>query len=172
MLGMLVCTEYAYGEQLTEKVDVYSYGVVLLEMLTRKRPTSDTFGEDISLARWVQSAFHGNWIDVIDPVLCREVAEEKKNSEVYNLLVIAMLCVKEDPRDRPFMRDVMDALLHVKEGKPPYTPVDNLIFSPSSADVYGLSVLCSMGSVSNSSNLFSNDSESSSVALMANPVMQ
>lgn len=167
-----VAPEYAYGEQLTEKVDVYSYGVVLLEMLTRKRPTSDTFGEDISLARWVQSAFHGNWIDVIDPVLCREVAEEKKNSEVYNLLVIAMLCVKEDPRDRPFMRDVMDALLHVKEGKPPYTPVDNLIFSPSSADVYGLSVLCSMGSVSNSSNLFSNDSESSSVALMANPVMQ
>ncbi|KAH7294288.1 hypothetical protein KP509_28G064300 [Ceratopteris richardii] len=53
--------EYAYGGKLTAKGDVYSYGIVLLEMLTRKRPTDDAF-TGTSMTLWVQSTFRMNWI--------------------------------------------------------------------------------------------------------------
>ncbi|KAI5055044.1 hypothetical protein GOP47_0030189 [Adiantum capillus-veneris] len=107
-----VAPEYAYGEKITAKGDVYSFGIVLLEMLSRKRPTSDAFAEATSMTLWVQVAFHTNWIDVIDPTLItEELADEKLKHEIYSVLVIAMSCAKTAPEDRPSMIDVLNTRL-------------------------------------------------------------
>ena len=40
--------------------DVYSFGIMLLEMLTGKKPTDDMFGGEMSLKEWVNKALQEN----------------------------------------------------------------------------------------------------------------
>uniref|UniRef100_J3MXK5 non-specific serine/threonine protein kinase n=1 Tax=Oryza brachyantha TaxID=4533 RepID=J3MXK5_ORYBR len=51
--------EYGYGSNPTTKGDVYSFGVLVLEMVTRKKPTDDMFDAGLSLHKWVKSHHHG-----------------------------------------------------------------------------------------------------------------
>ncbi|KAK2417008.1 leucine-rich repeat receptor tyrosine-protein kinase PXC3 [Trifolium repens] len=48
--------EYAYTMQVTAPGNVYSYGVVLLEILTTRQPVEEDFGEGVDLVKWVHSA--------------------------------------------------------------------------------------------------------------------
>ena len=81
--------EYAYGERLTDKVDVYSDGVMLLEIVTGMLPMNANFIDGTSLSTWVQSALHGNWLEVIDPALKGEIKDGKEH-EVYSVLTLAL----------------------------------------------------------------------------------
>ena len=115
---VLQLAEYAYGERLTDKVDVYSYGVVVLEMITKLRPTSNIFTNGKSLPKWVQSAVNGNWMDVIDLDLKKEIQDGLAAQEcIYSVLALALACTKEAPKDRSTMLDVLDALVLLKQGK-------------------------------------------------------
>ena len=97
---------------------MYSYGVVVLEMITKRRPTSDIFMDGKSLPKWVQSTLLGNWMHVIDPHLKKEIQDGLVDHEtVYNVLALALSCAMEYPKDRPTMLDVLDALVLLKQGK-------------------------------------------------------
>ena len=97
---------------------MYSYGVVVLEMITKRRPTSNIFMDGRSLPTWVQSALHGNWMDVIDPYLEQEIQDGLVDHEtIYNVLALALACAKESPKDRPTMLDVLETLVLLKQGK-------------------------------------------------------
>ncbi|MCO5607962.1 hypothetical protein L7F22_062164 [Adiantum nelumboides] len=122
--------KYAYGGKITAKGDVYSFGIVLLEMLTRKQPTSDAFAEGTSMTLWVEAAFRTNWIDVIDAALIKDLADERLMNGIYSVLVIAMSCAKKAPGDRPSMTHVLEALLNVRKGKPCQMSFEQFISSP------------------------------------------
>lgn len=46
--------EYGYSLKVDEKIDIYSYGVVLLELLTGKRSLDPEFGESIDIVGWIR----------------------------------------------------------------------------------------------------------------------
>lgn len=98
-----------------EKSDIYSYGVVLMELLSGKRSVDPEFGDGNSIVDWVRSKMKTkDWVvDILDKnagASCSSVREE-----MMQLLRIALLCTSRNPADRPSMRDVV---LMLQEASP------------------------------------------------------
>ncbi|XP_055959566.1 probable LRR receptor-like serine/threonine-protein kinase At3g47570 [Mercurialis annua] len=72
--------EYGLGGEVSKQGDVYSYGVLLLEMFTGKRPTHDMFKDGLSLHEFAKSAFPDRVVDISDPILLHELRRRTNNS--------------------------------------------------------------------------------------------
>ncbi|KAG8090953.1 hypothetical protein GUJ93_ZPchr0011g27757 [Zizania palustris] len=102
-----IAPEYAYTLKVDEKSDVYSYGVVLLELITGRRPVGD-FGEGVDIVQWTKKVTDGRNESVhriIDRRLSTVVMDE-----VAHLFFLSMLCVQEKSVERPAMREVVQML--------------------------------------------------------------
>ncbi|KAK8358453.1 hypothetical protein V6Z11_A04G021800 [Gossypium hirsutum] len=64
--------EYGMGSELSTKGDVYSYGILLLEMFTGKRPTDERFKESLSLHNFVKPTLPEQITEIIDPILLQQ----------------------------------------------------------------------------------------------------
>jgi serine/threonine protein kinase len=89
---------------------VYSYGVVLLELLTGKEPCHDpSYGEALDVVAWVRESVQLNEgrvsESVLDPSLLHSMDSAATN-EMLSVQEIALLCTRKNPADRPTMRDV------------------------------------------------------------------
>ncbi|KAK1268792.1 Receptor-like protein kinase HSL1 [Acorus gramineus] len=104
-----IAPEYAYTLRVNEKSDIYSFGVVLLELVTGKRPVDPEFGEK-DLVKWVCSILEqkGEEEHVIDPKLDLCYKEE-----IIKVLNIGLLCASSLPINRPSMRRVVKMLIEV-----------------------------------------------------------
>ncbi|KAK4793046.1 hypothetical protein SAY86_023481 [Trapa natans] len=93
--------------------DVFSFGVVLLELLTGKSPVYSVNGDEmVHLVRWVHSVVREEWTaEVFDMELMRYPNIEE---ELVEMLQIAMSCVVREPDQRPKMSDVMKMIENVR----------------------------------------------------------
>ncbi|KAK6129521.1 hypothetical protein DH2020_036754 [Rehmannia glutinosa] len=96
--------EYARTSRLTEKSDVYSYGIVLLELLTGWKPVDN----ESNLHHLILTkAANNSVMDTVDP----EISETCKDlGEVKKVFQLALLCTKRQPSDRPTMHEVVRVL--------------------------------------------------------------
>lgn len=111
--------EYGMGRQISTGGDVYSFGVLLLEMLTGKRPTDDMFVDDLSLHKFVDSMFPERVAEILDPHMADEehqgCAAVWMHSYIIPLVALGLSCSMESPKDRPGMEDVCAKLSAIKE---------------------------------------------------------
>ncbi|KAJ3671122.1 hypothetical protein LUZ60_008548 [Juncus effusus] len=117
--------EYGRGNEISVHGDIYSYGILIVEMVTGKRPTDDIFGESLSLREYVKIELRNNIMNIIDPSLIVEIGNDEgfedksmrriKLECINVMLEIGLLCSEESPRKRMRIKDVADQLNEVKE---------------------------------------------------------
>ncbi|XP_058091685.1 proline-rich receptor-like protein kinase PERK8 [Magnolia sinica] len=104
--------EYASSGKLTDKSDVFSYGVVLLELLTGRKPVdgSQPVGDE-SLVEWARPLLSNalenrDYEGLVDPRLGKNYVE----NEVFRVIEAAAACVRHSAAKRPRMAQVVRAL--------------------------------------------------------------
>lgn len=106
-----IAPEYGYTMKVTEKSDVYSFGIVLLELVTGRRPNDASLHENTNIVKWateiIASSTEGDWDKLLDS---RMEASTIDDEQVEKVLNVALLCTVELPINRPSMRRVVELL--------------------------------------------------------------
>lgn len=100
--------EYAQSGQITEKADVYSFGIVLLELVTgRKAVDINRPKGEQCLTEWARRVVkEENIKKLVDPCLGNSYVKE----DLCSMLHCASLCIRKDPDSRPRMSQVLRML--------------------------------------------------------------
>ncbi|KAM7271360.1 hypothetical protein ACFE04_030574 [Oxalis oulophora] len=99
--------EYALMGQLTKKADVFSFGVLLLELVSGRSSSKAAFGEDlVVLVEWTwELKDEGRLLEIVDP----ELAQYPEN-EILRFIKVALFCTQGAANQRPNMKQVVDML--------------------------------------------------------------
>nr|GEW74749.1 receptor kinase-like protein Xa21 [Tanacetum cinerariifolium] len=122
--------EYGLGSEISREGDVYSFGILLLEMMTGKRPTDSMF-QGLNLHSYVKTALAHDMIAIVEPTLldtnkydekdeekaCK-VNEEKSWNKIEECVIswatIGVACSVESPKDRMVLSKAIEELLRIK----------------------------------------------------------
>ncbi|CAI0436709.1 unnamed protein product [Linum tenue] len=109
-----IAPEYAYTLKVTEKCDIYSYGVVLLELLTGRTPVQP-LEQGGDLVTWVKQYIRGHSLTsgVLDRRL--DLEDQRIIDHMITVMKIALVCTSISPLDRPSMREVVLMLIESNE---------------------------------------------------------
>ncbi|KAK8993103.1 hypothetical protein V6N11_033207 [Hibiscus sabdariffa] len=108
--------EYGMGAGVSTRGDVYSFGIVILEMFTGKRPVDNMFSGDMDLQRWVSTHLAGNSRDIVDHELKQKEGQPAYDDGIGRMLNIGLMCARKSPEERPTMREVSVMIKKVKAG--------------------------------------------------------
>ncbi|GLJ20923.1 hypothetical protein SUGI_0381930 [Cryptomeria japonica] len=105
--------EYGLGGRISSKGDVYSYGILLLELLIGRRPTDDMFVGGTNLPSWVGMAFPNKIMEVVDNNLLEDMNESDLPLVFQcftQIIEVGLGCTRELPQQRPNMVEIVDRL--------------------------------------------------------------
>jgi len=120
-----IAPECATGGAVSSAGDVYSFGIVLLEIFLRRRPTDDMFNGGMNITKFVEMNFPDMIPQIIDSELLEEqqdlshetaLAMKEKSLEcLLSVLNIGLLCTKTSPNERTSMHEVAARLHEIKK---------------------------------------------------------
>ncbi|XP_060178289.1 putative receptor-like protein kinase At3g47110 [Lycium barbarum] len=116
-------TEYGSGGQASALGDVYSFGIVLLEVFICRRPTDTIFNESLNLHKYVSMALPEHVMEIADPVMLLAEEEQNINQDQARrieeclvwVLEIGLTCSASSPRERTPIDTVLSKLQAIKE---------------------------------------------------------
>ncbi|CAO2142069.1 unnamed protein product [Urochloa humidicola] len=118
--------EYGAGNVVSTNGDIYSYGILVLEMVTGRRPTDSTFREGTRIRDYVELALRSGTMDIIDMRLSLslnnelqgagegEASQNRKTDCLIALLKLGLSCSEELPSSRMPTGDIIKKLLTIK----------------------------------------------------------
>ncbi|KAL4188375.1 hypothetical protein AMTRI_Chr08g202100 [Amborella trichopoda] len=120
-LPQIILAKYSFDVNASTKGDVYSFGILLLEMFTGKKPTDDMFINGMKLREFVNKAYPHQVMEIVNAKLL-EVGGTNRRSERLNeklpciveIMDIGLSCSLESPMGRMDMRDVLNNLQDIK----------------------------------------------------------
>ncbi|RLM48744.1 hypothetical protein C2845_PMPSC004514 [Panicum miliaceum] len=110
--------EYGLSVEISAMGDVYSFGVLLLEMITGRRPTDENFKDGITLHEYVYRAFPNNIYGILDPVLLQDDemdATDAMENCIIPLVRVGLSCSMASPKARLEMGKVCTEILAIKD---------------------------------------------------------
>ncbi|KAK1306214.1 putative receptor protein kinase TMK1 [Acorus calamus] len=118
--------EYATTGKVTTKVDVYAYGVILMELIIGRRALDDSLPvEEAHLVSWFRRAFShkdSSFSKYIDPTL--QLSEDEKKCAII-VAELATHCTVRDPYQRPEMGHAVNVLSSLVEQWKPASPSED-----------------------------------------------
>ncbi|MCL7025557.1 hypothetical protein MKW94_019255 [Papaver nudicaule] len=120
-----IAPEYAMGGKASIQGDIYSFGIVLLEMITGKRPTEDMFEEGINLHNFSKALLSEDRVmESVDQRLMidgGEHGQETINNDgklkecLYSVLEVGVACSVESPGERSDISDIVMELAVIRD---------------------------------------------------------
>ncbi|KAI3767246.1 hypothetical protein L2E82_17335 [Cichorium intybus] len=110
-----IAPENAFTTTKSMESDVYSYGVVLLELITRKKAVGHSFEDGLDIVRRVRSVWNET-VDlglVVDEGVYNNHHDSFVGQQVMEVLLLALRCTDTEACKRPSMREVVKQLEHV-----------------------------------------------------------
>ncbi|XP_021295438.1 putative receptor-like protein kinase At3g47110 isoform X1 [Herrania umbratica] len=120
--------EYGMGGAVSPEGDMYSYGILLLEMITGRRPTDGMFHGGLSLHNFCKMALPDQLKEILDFRLLEQVSENKERltnlpnmeggmlESLFSFTKIGVACSAEAPGERMGIKDAITQLLAIKAG--------------------------------------------------------
>ena len=137
--------EYGMGEEASIQGDVYSFGILILEIFTARRPTDSIFKDSNNLHNFVKMALPDRLMEIVDPYLLSsevekitsggginknivesqyEIIESSSQNQMdvktrkclLSVLEIGLACSRESPKERANMNDVARELHLTRNG--------------------------------------------------------
>ncbi|KAK6778581.1 hypothetical protein RDI58_025299 [Solanum bulbocastanum] len=116
-------TEYGSGSQASTFGDVYSFGIVLLELFISRRPTDAMFNESLNIHKYVSMALPAHVMEIVDPILLLTEEEQNINQDqartmeecLLSVLEIGLTCSASSPRDRMPIITALSKLQAIKK---------------------------------------------------------
>ena len=113
----LLLTEYGSEGKVSAKGDIYSFGIMLLEILTRKKPTDEMFSGELTLKQWINAWIPERMMEVVDSDLLSIEAGRDVNflgSIVLSIMQLGLECTLESPEERVDIKEVVNKLNKIK----------------------------------------------------------
>ncbi|XP_020250259.1 receptor kinase-like protein Xa21 [Asparagus officinalis] len=135
MAGTIGYIAPAYGSMgtVSKMGDVYSLGILLLEIITGKKPTDPLFNGESSLREWIHEAYPASLLDVVDQSLLKDDLNAEQRSEVSaiskclsSIIELGLNCSASSPMERIPMTTVVPKLQKIKREYMSQLPSSNV----------------------------------------------
>ncbi|GMP36402.1 hypothetical protein CsSME_00008542 [Camellia sinensis var. sinensis] len=115
---MVIKIKYGSEGRVSTNGDIYSYGVMLLETFTRKKPTDEMFSAEINLRQWVSTSLPNKIMEIVDDGLLRmQNGSDVVTSQsiLLAILELGLECTSDIPAERSDIKKVLVKLNKIRK---------------------------------------------------------